>query len=107
MLNVVETKKLTRLDYNGTEVIVNSEDTIVWNQIKVVTKNGEIIVNEGDNIKFITDAGEIKQGMTTKLSGKKDKVRITITFEDGHEETWSVCSIKEDTLKVINDEEEE
>lgn len=101
MIKVTETKKLTKLDFNGKEITVNSEDTIVWTQIKVETDEDELIVNEGDTVQFITDGGELKKGMTTKLSGKKEKAEITIAFDDGHKETWSVCSIKEGTLKVI------
>lgn len=108
MVNVTETKKLTKLNFNGTEIVVNSEDTIIWNQITIETTEGnEFIVKEGDTIQFMIDSGEIKSGMVTKLSGKKENVEISIMPDDGHKESWKVSLIKEGTLKVIKNETED
>ena len=107
MVNVTETKKLTKLDFNGKEIVVNAEDTTVWNQVTIEDDGNEIVVNEGDNIQFITDNGEFKKGLVAKVSGKKEKTRITIAFEDSHEETWSICSIKDKSLKNLSEDEED
>jgi hypothetical protein len=107
VINVTETKKLTKLDFNGKEIVVNSEDTTVWNQIKVESEDGEFIINEGDTVQFVTNSGEVKQGLAIKLSGKKEKVKIKVAFDDEHDETWGICSIKEDTLKVVGDKEKD
>ena len=106
MINVLETKKLTKLDFNGKEIVVNSEDTTVWNQVKFETKDEEIILDEGNTVRFVTESGEVKEGLVIKLSGKKEKVKITIAFNDEHEETWGICSIKEGSLKILNNDEE-
>ena len=100
MINVLETKKLTKLDFNGKEIVVNSEDTTVWNQVTIENKDDEIVLNEGDTVRFTTESGELKEGLVIKLSGKKEKVKIKIAFNDEHEETWGICSIKEGSLEI-------
>lgn len=107
MVSVTETKKLTKLDFNGKEIVVNSEDTVVWNRIKVEDDGSEITVNEGDTIQFTTDSGELKNGIVAKISGKKEKTKIKIAFEDGHDETWSICSIQDNSLKNLNAQDAE
>lgn len=104
MINVTETKKLTKLDFNGKEIVVNSEDTEVWVRITIDGENNEIILNEGDTIQFVTNNAEIKSGILSKIGGKKEKTKLTISFDDEHKETWGICSIKEGTLKVVDKE---
>lgn len=104
MINVTETTKLTKLEVNGKEYIVNSEDTTNWTRIKIENEDSEFIINEGDTVQFVTNSGEVKQGLAAKLSGQKEKVKIKLVFDDEHSETWGICSIKEGTLKVIDKE---
>jgi hypothetical protein len=47
-----------------------------------------------------------KKGIVAKISGKKEKTKIKIAFEDGHDETWGICSIKNNSLKNLNKENE-
>ena len=67
--------------------------------IVINSKNEEVLISEGDKIKFCTESGELKQGTVTKLRGKDDKMRIQIMPEKGQcEELWMVVVMSDGSL---------
>ena len=56
-------------------------------------------------MRFCTEAGEVKQGRVTKISGKNDKMKVQVMpYGSQCEEVWSVAVISEGSL-VLDEEE--
>ena len=73
-----------------------------------IMKEGRVIrIDEGDTIQFSIETGEIITGILTKISGKEEKTKLQIVPNgEQKEEIWSIVVISEDTLTVIEDEED-
>ena len=73
-----------------------------------IMKEGRVIrIDEGDTIQFSIETGEIITGILTKISGKEEKTKLQIVPKgEQKEEIWSIMVISEDTLTVIEDEED-
>lgn len=72
-----------------------------YKSFEVEGKNGTIRINEGDNVKFVTEAGEIVKGRVTKISGKGEKAKIQIVPEGAEkEEIWSLMVMVEGSLEL-------
>ena len=81
-----------------------------YKSIEIEDKNGDILVaREGDKIEFILEStGEVIKGVVTKFASKDEKLKIQIFNADKNcEEIWSVILIKEGTLKLIEETEDE
>ena len=50
--------------------------TDTFRSIEVDGKNGKTRIDEGNNVRFCTDSGEIIEGIVLKLSGKGEKAKI-------------------------------
>ncbi|HHX67229.1 MAG TPA: hypothetical protein GX708_04120 [Gallicola sp.] len=79
-----------------------------YKSFEVEGKNGTIRINEGDNVKFVTESGEIVAGRVTKISGKGEKAKIQIVPTGAEkEEIWSLMVMVEGSLELDNDSDEE
>jgi hypothetical protein len=77
-------------------------ETDTFRSIILGSSKGEIRVDEGDKIKFVTENGEEKIGVVMKISGKGEKAKLQIMPQNSEcEEVWSVLVMKEDTLEII------
>ena len=102
MVKVESSYKLLETMVNGKVEIIKVNTADAWNVFEFVFDGKKGVVNEGDDIQFITENGEQKKGNVLKISGKKEKTRIQILPEGmDYEEIWSVMSIKDGTLQVI------
>jgi translation initiation factor IF-1 len=82
--------------------------TDVFKSFEVEGKNGTIRIDEGDKIKFCTEAGVDKRGVVTKIQGKGEKAKIQILPEGKEcEEVWSVMVMAENSLALDNGTEED
>jgi hypothetical protein len=74
-----------------------------YTSIVVKDEDGELVtISEGDNVKFCTDSGEVKQGKLIKFNGKKEKLKLQIMPVGSEcEEIWSVMVMSEGSL-VLN-----
>ena len=87
------------------EISVNPYKSIV-----IVDAEGELLtVSEGDSIEFILEStGEVVKGVVTKFISKDEKLKIQIFNPSKNcEEIWMVVLIKEGSLKLVEDTEEE
>lgn len=74
---------------------------------EVLSKGKVVRVDEGDVISFATETGESIQGRVTKISGKGEKTKFQIVpIGEQKEEIWSVMVISEDSLSVVEEDEE-
>jgi len=103
MINVTNSYKLIDMNIDGKEKTLKVDPKEAWNVFEVEFDGNTIKVQEGDKISFITENSEIKEGLILKVKGKKEKTKLQIvpTGMD-YEEIWSVLSIKEGTLKVLD-----
>jgi translation initiation factor IF-1 len=86
--------------------MVNVEND-VFRSFEVSSKNGIIRIDEGDNVKFCTEAGEEVKGRVAKISGKGEKAKIQIVPEGAEkEEIWSLIVMAEGSLELDKEEEE-
>jgi formylmethanofuran dehydrogenase subunit D len=81
--------------------------TDTFRSIEVAKEDGnKLRIDEGNPIRFVTEQGEIIEGIVTKLSGKGDKAKIQIIPNGAvAEQIWSVLTIKEGTLEVVAEKE--
>ena len=102
MVKVIDSYKLLGTMVNGKEEVIKVNTSDAWNVFEFAFDGKKGVVNEGDDIEFITENGEKKKGNVLKISGKKEKTKIQIVPEaQEYEEIWSVVSIKDGTLKII------
>lgn len=80
----------------------------VYKCLEVANGNESIRLVVGDNIQFANEAGERKTGVIEDFGrGKDEKTEIIIIPSgENHKETWCVMNIQEDSLRIINDNEE-
>lgn len=106
MINVVDNYKLVTLEIDGEEVTERLDDK-PWNVMEIEFEGKTTTVNEGDPISFVVETGELIEGITNKISGKGEKTKLQINpFGKEYEQIWSIVSIKEGTLKVIEKNKE-
>lgn len=87
------------------EISVNPYKSIV-----IVDEKGELLtISEGDSIQFIIEStGEIKQCCVTKFLSKDEKLKIqVIPTGQNYEEIWPVVAIKDGSLKLVDDSNNE
>lgn len=78
--------------------------TDAFKSFEVEGKNGTIRVDEGDKIKFCTEAGEVISGTVSKIQGKGEKTKIQILpIGKECEEVWSLMVMAEGSLEVIKE----
>lgn len=78
--------------------------TDAFKSFEVEGQNGTIRIDEGDKIKFCTEAGVDKRGVVTKIQGKGEKTKILILPEGREcEELWSIIAMAEGSLDVIKE----
>lgn len=101
MINVTQNYKLVEMEIDG-EMRTERLDEKPWNVVEVEFEGKTTTVNEGDQISFVVESGELIEGILNKLSGKGEKTKLQINpLGKEYEQIWSVVSIKEGTLKVI------
>lgn len=106
MLEVVSNYKLINLDVDGKEKTVQINPSDAWSVMEVVVNGNTLTVNEGDEISFSTENGELKKGTITKIQSSGEKTKFVMTpFGEEHDEVWMVRSIKSDSLKVLKSDE--
>lgn len=75
--------------------------TDVFRSFEVESKDGTVRIDEGHNVKFVTEAGEIVKGRVTKISGKGEKAKIQIVPDGAEkEEIWSLMVMAEGSLEL-------
>jgi len=108
MVNIVDNYKLVNVFVDNLEKTVKVNTSEAWNVIEFEFDGNKTTINEGDEIEFIIDTGEKISGTLLKIGGKKEKTKFQIKpFMSECEQIWSITSIKEGTLKLINSGEEE
>jgi hypothetical protein len=101
MINVVDNYKLVNMEIDGEERTERLDEK-PWNVMTVEFDGKETVIQEGDEIQFVVETGEIIEGVVNKISGKGEKTKLQINpFGKEYETIWSIVSIKEGTLKVI------
>jgi hypothetical protein len=101
MINVSDNYKLVNMEIDGEERVERLDEK-PWNVMTVEFDGKETVVQEGDEIQFVVETGEIIEGVVNKISGKGEKTKLQINpFGKEYETIWSIISIKEGTLKVI------
>ena len=79
--------------------------TDVFKSFEVQGKNGTIRIDEGNDVRFCTEAGEVVKGVVTKISGKGEKAKIQIIPEDAEkEEIWSLMVMADKSLELEREE---
>lgn len=107
MVNVSDNYKLVNMEIDGEERTERLDEK-PWNVMEVEFEGKTTTIQEGDEISFVVETGEIVEGILNKISGKKEKTKLQINpFGKEYETIWSVISIKEGTLKVIENKDEE
>lgn len=107
MINVTDNFKLVDIEIDG-EVRTERLDEKPWNVMTVEFEGKETTIEEGNQISFVVESGEIIEGILNKIKGKGEKTKLQMNpFGKEYEQIWSVVSIKEGTLKVIENEDEE
>jgi len=82
--------------------------TDVFKSFEIEGEDGIIRIDEGDSVRFCTEAGVVKRGIIKKIQGKGEKAKIQILAEDKEcEEVWSLIVMAEGSLKIDNGEDEE
>ena len=82
--------------------------TDAFKSVEVLNGGKVVRIDEGNLINFATETGESITGRVTKISGKGEKTKLQIVPKDSQkEEIWSVMFIADDSLKVVEDEDEE
>lgn len=75
----------------------------VFKSFEVKGSDGTIRIDEGDDIQFCTESGEIVKGFVTKISGKGEKAKIQIIPNGADkEEIWQLAVMAEGSLKLVN-----
>jgi hypothetical protein len=104
MVNVSDNYKLVNMEIDGEERTERLDEK-PWNVMEVEFEGKTTTIQEGDEIRFVVETGEIIEGVLNKISGKAEKTKLQINpFGKEYEQIWSVVSIKEGTLKVIEQE---
>jgi hypothetical protein len=104
MIKVSDSYKLLKINVDGVERIFKVNTSDAWNVLEVEIDSKVVVINEGDEVKFMTESGAIKTGTVIKLGGKGEKAKITIAPTGINcEETWSVMSITDNQLQVISE----
>jgi hypothetical protein len=104
MVNVTDNYKLVTLDIDGEERTERLDEK-PWNVVDVEFEGKTTTINEGDQISFVVESGELIEGVLEKISGKGEKTKLQINpFDKEYQQIWSIVSIKEGTLKVIDKE---
>ena len=107
MINVTDNYKLLNIEIDG-EVRTERLDEKPWNVVEIEHEGEATTIQEGDQISFVVESGEIIEGILNKVSGKGEKTKLQINpFGKEYEQIWSVISIKEGTLKVLVKKNEE
>jgi len=107
MINITDSYKLLKIEVDGVERIFKVNTSEAWNVLEAEIEGKTIVINEGDEVKFMTESGSIKTGTVIKLGGKAEKAKITIAPTGINcEETWSVMSITDNQLSVFNEDDE-
>ena len=77
-----------------------------YKSVIILDKDGEeVLISEGDKVRFCTESGEVKQGVVTKLQGKDEKLKVQIMPLGGQcEEIWMTAVMSEGSL-VLDTEE--
>ena len=81
-----------------------------YKSIVVIDNEGELItISEGDTIQFeIETTKVVKQGIVTKFISKDEKLKIQMVPKNQtYEEIWPVIAMKDGSLKLVEDTEEE
>lgn len=82
--------------------------TDAFKSVEVLNGNKVIRIDQGNLINFATETGESITGRVTKISGKGEKTKFQIVPKDSQkEEIWTVLVMAEDSLKVVDEDEEE
>ena len=82
--------------------------TDAYKSVEVASKGKVVRIDEGNIINFAVETGESITGRVTKISGKGDKTKIQIIpTGEQKEEIWSVLLMVEDSLVVVNENEED
>jgi hypothetical protein len=104
LVNVTDNYKLITLDIDGEERTERLDEK-PWNVVDVEFEGKTTTINEGDQISFVVESGELIEGVLEKISGKGEKTKLQINpFDKEYQQIWSIVSIKEGTLKVIDKE---
>jgi hypothetical protein len=107
MINVTDSYKLLKIEVDGVERVFKVNTSEAWNVLEVEIDGKTVVINEGDEVKFMTESGSIKTGTVIKLGGKGEKAKITIAPTGINcEETWSVMSITDNQLTVLGEDDE-
>jgi len=103
MINVADNYKLIELEIDGEMRTERINPSDAWNVFEVVSLEGKkTTIHEGNAIQFVIESGEVITGVLEKIQGKGEKTKLQINpVESECQQIWSVGSIKEDTLKVI------
>lgn len=105
MVNVVDNYKLINVEVDGEERIEKLDEK-PWNVMEVEFEGKTTTIQEGNQISFVVESGELIEGILNKITGKGEKTKLQINpFEKEYEQIWSIVSIKEGTLKVIDNKE--
>jgi len=82
--------------------------TDAFKSVEVLNGGKVVRIDEGNLINFATETGESITGRVTKISGKGEKTKLHIVPNGGQkEEIWMLLVMAEDSLKVVEDEDEE
>lgn len=83
---------------------------VPYKSIEVEIAEHEVqIISEGNKITFVTENGELKEGIVTGFKGSKaEKVEVEIIpIGAGHKEIWKVTDLVEGSLKLVNEDDED
>jgi hypothetical protein len=102
MVNISKNYKRIELEIDGKVQIVPIKTSEAWNVFEFDFDGNTYEVNENDTVSFVTESGEKKNGIITKILGTKEKTKVQIIPTGMEcEEIWSVMSIKDGTFRVI------
>lgn len=108
MVDITDNYKLVNVFVDSTEKTVRVNTSDAWNVVEFEFEGAKTTINEGDEIEFIIDTGEKISGTLLKIAGKKEKTKFQIKpFMSECEQIWSITSIKEGTLKLLNSSSED
>jgi hypothetical protein len=116
MVSVNRNYKLINLEIDGEERTEEIDTKEAWSVMEVEVDGQNFTVNEGDEIEFLIESGEVVSCVVNKMTGKGAKTNLQIKrFGSMCEEIWSVSTmvklrlIKPTDIKPIveNEKDEE
>lgn len=105
MINVVDNYKKVNMVIDGKERVERLDEK-PWNVVTIENEGEKITAEEGDQVEFVVDSGEVISGVLSKITSSNEKTKLQVKlFGSEREQICPVTSINEGTFKVVKTED--